>query len=160
MVDNLTELDLLNQLALEHGVVQPILLRVTPGIDPHTHAKTTTGLVDSKFGLNINNGQAAEAMRFALDSKALELRGLHFHLGSPIFELDPYTEAIEVVLDFAAQYREEGFELREFSPGGGFAIAYLRDQSAPKPADWSSRKPTFAAHLPSPARNLVCDKES
>ena len=137
MVDNLTELDLLNQLALEHGVVQPILLRVTPGIDPHTHAKTTTGLVDSKFGLNINNGQAAEAMRFALDSKALELRGLHFHLGSPIFELDPYIEAIEVVLDFAAQYREEGFEFREFSPGGGFAIAYLRDQSAPKPAEYA-----------------------
>ncbi|SVB68093.1 uncharacterized protein METZ01_LOCUS220947, partial [marine metagenome] len=73
MVDNLTELDLLNHLALEQGVVQPILLRVTPGIDPHTHAKTTTGLVDSKFGLNINNGQAAEAMRSALDSKGLEL---------------------------------------------------------------------------------------
>ena len=138
MVDNLTELDLLNKLASERGVKQAILLRVTPGIDPHTHAKTTTGLVDSKFGLNISNGQAAEAVRRALACTSLELKGLHFHLGSPIFEFQPYVEAIEVVLDFAAQYREEGFELKEFSPGGGFAIAYLRDQHAPKPAEYAA----------------------
>ena len=138
MVDNLTELDLLNRLATERGVKQAILLRVTPGIDPQTHAKTTTGLVDSKFGLNISNGQAAEAVRRALNCPGLELKGLHFHLGSPIFEFEPYIEAIEVVLDFAAQYREEGFELQEFSPGGGFAIDYLRDDRAPKPAEYAA----------------------
>jgi diaminopimelate decarboxylase len=138
MVDNLTELDLLNKLASERGMKQAILLRVTPGIDPHTHAKTTTGLVDSKFGLNISNGQAAEAVRRALNCESLELKGLHFHLGSPIFEFEPYIEAIEVVLDFAAQYREEGFELQEFSPGGGFAIAYLRDDRPPKPAEYAA----------------------
>ncbi len=137
VVDNLHEIDLLERLAAERGVTQPVLLRVTPGIDPHTHAKTTTGIVDSKFGLNISNGQAAEALRRTLDCEHLQLMGLHFHLGSPIFEVEPYVDAMGVVLEFAARYREEGLELRELSPGGGFAIPYLRDQRAPTPSDYA-----------------------
>ena len=138
VVDNLHEIDLLERLAAERGVSQAVLLRVTPGIDPHTHAKTTTGIVDSKFGLNISNGQAAEALRRTLDCPHLQLMGLHYHLGSPIFELEPYVDAMGVVLEFAARYREEGLELRELSPGGGFAIAYLRDQRPPAPADYAA----------------------
>ena len=138
VVDNLHEIDLLERLAADRGVSQAVLLRVTPGIDPHTHAKTTTGIVDSKFGLNISNGQAAEALRRTLDCPHLQLMGLHYHLGSPIFELEPYVDAMGVVLEFAARYREEGLELRELSPGGGFAIAYLRDQRPPAPADYAA----------------------
>ena len=138
VVDNLHEIELLERLASERGVTQRVLLRVTPGIDPHTHAKTTTGIVDSKFGLNISNGQAAEALRRTLDSEHLALMGLHFHLGSPIFEVEPYVDAMAVVLEFAARYREEGLELRELSPGGGFAIPYLRDQHAPSPSDYAA----------------------
>ncbi len=137
VVDNLHEIDLLERLAAERGVTQPVLLRVTPGIDPHTHAKTTTGIADSKFGLNIGNGQAVEALRRTLDCPHLQLMGLHFHLGSPIFELEPYVDAMGVVLEFAAQFREEGLELRELSPGGGFAIPYLRHQRAPTPSDYA-----------------------
>ena len=138
VVDNLHEIDLLERLAAERGVTQAVLLRVTPGIDPHTHAKTTTGIADSKFGLNIGNGQAAEALRRTLDCPHLELMGLHFHLGSPIFEVEPYVDAMAVTLEFAARYREEGLELRELSPGGGFAIAYLRDQRAPSPSEYAA----------------------
>ena len=137
VVDNLHEIELLERLAAERGVTQRVLLRVTPGIDPHTHAKTTTGIADSKFGLNIGNGQAAEALRRTLDCEHLELMGLHFHLGSPIFELEPYVDAMGVALEFAAQFREEGLELRELSPGGGFAIPYLRHQRAPEPSEYA-----------------------
>src|SRR5690606_36437221 len=66
-----------------------------------------------------------------------DLRGVHFHLGSPIFELEPYTEAIERVLRFASEMREEGLVLREFSPGGGFAIAYTEEDNPPPPSAYA-----------------------
>ncbi|MQF82802.1 diaminopimelate decarboxylase [SAR202 cluster bacterium AD-802-E10_MRT_200m] len=138
VVDNLLEIHLLQELASTLGKTQSILLRVTPGIDPHTHTKTTTGIVDSKFGLNLSNGQAAEAIRQAVACPSLHLRGLHFHLGSPIFELDPYVEAMKVVLEFAASQREAGLNLEEISPGGGFAISYLQNRIAPTPSKYAS----------------------
>ena len=137
VVDNLPELDRLEALAAGRGQTQGILLRITPGIDPHTHAHTTTGVLDSKFGLPLATGDAAEAMRRALRSPHLRLVGLHFHLGSPIFELEPYAAAVDAVLAFAAPFREEGFRMEEFSPGGGFAIAYTRDQHPPSHAEYA-----------------------
>ena len=137
VVDSFHELELLERIAADAGTVQNILLRVSPGIDPHTHAHTTTGILDSKFGLPIETGDAAAAIRQALASGHLRLQGLHFHLGSPIFELEPYRAATELVLRFAAGFREEGLELREFSPGGGFAIPYTRDQVAPEIGEYS-----------------------
>ena len=131
VVDNLYELGLLDEIAREAGKVQEILIRVSPGVDPHTHAHTTTGTLDSKFGFSIETGQAEEAVHLALRSPNLKLTGLHFHLGSPIFELVPYQVAMELVLNFASRFREDGLELREISPGGGFAIAYTRDQKPP-----------------------------
>ena len=137
VLDNLHEMETLERLAVERGVVQRVLIRVTPGVDPHTHAHTTTGVLDSKFGVPIETGQAAEAVRRALASPSLHLTGLHFHLGSPIFELPPYRDAVDVVLGFAASLRNEGLALDELSPGGGFAIAYTRDQRAPAPAEYA-----------------------
>lgn len=131
VVDSFHELDLLNRIAAAAGQTQDILIRVSPGIDPHTHAYTTTGIIDSKFGFSIQTGDAAAAIRQALAASNLNLRGLHFHLGSPIFELEPYAAATDLVLRFAAGFREEGLDLQEFSPGGGFAIAYTRDQEPP-----------------------------
>ena len=137
VVDSFHELELLDKLANEAGKVQEILIRVSPGVDPHTHVHTTTGILDSKFGFPIQTGQAAEAIREALRSSNLKLVGLHFHLGSPIFELEPYKVAMELVLNFASQFREGGLKLQEISPGGGFAIAYTRDQEPPPIGDYA-----------------------
>jgi diaminopimelate decarboxylase len=137
VVDSFHELALLDRLANEAGKIQEILIRVSPGVDPHTHVHTTTGILDSKFGFPIQTGQAEEAVRAALRSSNLKLVGLHFHLGSPIFELEPYKVAMELVLNFASQFREEGLTLQEISPGGGFAIAYTRDQEPPPIGDYA-----------------------
>ena len=137
VVDSFHELDLLNRIAGDAGKVQEVLVRVSPGVDPHTHVHTTTGILDSKFGFSIQTGHAAEAVRQAVAAENLDLKGLHFHLGSPIFELEPYGVATEVVLRFAADLREEGLEMEEFSPGGGFAIAYTRDQEPPAVGEYA-----------------------
>jgi len=137
VVDSFHELDLLNQIAANAGKVQDILIRVSPGIDPHTHVYTTTGIIDSKLGFSIQTCDAAKAVRQALCESNLKLKGLHFHLGSPIFELDPYRTATELVLKFAAGFREEGLDMVEFSPGGGFAIAYTHDQEPPAVAEYA-----------------------
>ena len=131
VVDSFYEMELLDRLAGEAGKTQDILIRVSPGVDPHTHVYTTTGVLDSKFGFSIQTGHAAQAIRMGLAAKNLNLRGLHFHLGSPIFELEPYRVAVDLVLRFAAEFREEGFEVQRFSPGGGFAISYTRGQEPP-----------------------------
>ena len=136
-VDSFYELDLLNRIAAEAGKVQNIIIRVSPGVDPHTHVYTTTGTLDSKFGFAIQTGHAAQAVRQALKASNLNLLGLHFHLGSPIFELEPYRVATDLVLRWAAQFREDGLELKEFSPGGGFAIAYTRDDAPPEIGDYA-----------------------
>ncbi len=132
VVDNFHELGLLAGLTETRGQAQDILLRLSPGVDPHTHNHTTTGVLDSKFGFPIVNGQAEEALVKAMACPGLNLIGLHFHLGSPIFEVEPYLEAMEIVLRFAAQMKEKhGFELRELDIGGGFAIQYVLDSPPP-----------------------------
>jgi diaminopimelate decarboxylase len=131
VVDSFHELGMLDGIAEAHGTTQEVMLRLSPGIDPHTHAKTTTGILDSKFGFSIETGDAERAIRQALAAQNLDLVGIHFHLGSPIFELEPYSIAVDTVLTFLAPFRTEGLELREFSPGGGFAIGYVREQGPP-----------------------------
>jgi diaminopimelate decarboxylase len=103
VVDSFHELDLLDRIASGARKAQDILLRVSPGIDPHTHVYTTTGIVDSKFGFPIQTGDAARAIRQSLAASNLNLRGLHFHLGSPIFELEPYRAATDLVLRFCCR---------------------------------------------------------
>lgn len=138
VVDNFHELSLLNEVARRAGVVKDVLLRVSPGIDPHTHGHTTTGILDSKFGIPIQTGQAEEAVKIALSSSNLKLLGFHFHLGSPIYELEPYRQAVAVVMTFAAEMRRNlGQELLEFSPGGGFAIQYTVDSPSPPVSDYA-----------------------
>ena len=157
VVDSFHELEILDRLAGQAGRVQQVLVRVSPSIDAHTHRLTTTGVLDSKFGFPLETGQAAEAVRIALQAQNLDLLGLHFHLGSPIFELEPYEEAVGRVLAFASEMREEGLELRQFSPGGGFAIAYTEEDNPPSPAAYAEAivnalKEACATHnLPEPS---------
>ena len=138
VADSFHELELLERICADAGRTQDILVRVSPGIDPHTHAYTTTGIIDSKFGFSIQTGDAERAVRQAVAAPHLNLRGLHFHLGSPIFELEPYQAATDLVLRFASGLREQGLDLQEFSPGGGFAIAYTRDDRPPTPDDYAA----------------------
>jgi len=128
VVDNLYELSLLNEIAEDAGSRQEILLRLSPGVDPLTHAHLTTGIIDSKFGFPLANVE--EALTSAMPS--LELIGMHFHIGSQIFEFVPYMQAIGIVLDFAAEMsRKHGFKLKELGIGGGLAITYTEDSLAP-----------------------------
>jgi diaminopimelate decarboxylase len=157
VVDNFHELQLLNGLAQGRGARQKVLLRLSPGIDPHTHAKTTTGTLENKFGIPLPTGQAEAAVRQALEMPGLELVGLHVHLGSPVFELEPYGQAVDILLDFASKMRKEhGFELAEFSPGGGFAVAYTPEQHAPEPGVYAEtitstlREALWRYELPAP----------
>lgn len=130
VVDNFHELAVLEEIAKEQGRTVEILLRLTPGIDPHTHKHIATGAVDSKFGFTLATWE--EAVTKALASAHLNLLGLHFHLGSLIHEVEPYQQAIEIVLDFAARMKQKhGFELKELDVGGGFAIQYTLDSPAP-----------------------------
>ena len=131
-IDGFPEIDLLNEIAAEQGVVQPVLVRVSPSVDAKTHRLTTTGILDTKFGFSIETGHAEIAVRKVQEAKNLDLLGLHFHLGSPLFQLDPYTESIPYVMQFAANMRDRyGLDMREFSPGGGFAIGYVGEQLPP-----------------------------
>ncbi|MDP2719449.1 MAG: diaminopimelate decarboxylase [Dehalococcoidia bacterium] len=133
VVDNFFEMELLQSLAAKNGARQKVLLRLTPGIDPHTHKFTTTGIVDSKFGFSLVEGKAEEAVKRACRSGNLNLEGLHFHLGSPIFETDPYGKAIDVALEFAARMAGlYDFSLGELSVGGGFAVSYETSRPAPE----------------------------
>lgn len=132
VVDNLDELALLEAVCEKAKKKQDILLRISPGVDPHTHAHTTTGILDSKFGLPIVTGHAEEAVKRATTSEWVTLLGLHFHLGSPIWETHPFEEAIDIVLKFAKEMmRKHGMRLDEFSPGGGFAVRYLLSEEPP-----------------------------
>ena len=137
VIDSFHELSVLNEIAGERGVVQDVMLRLSPSIDPHTHIYTTTGILDSKFGFSIETGDSDRAIRETISAPNLNLTGIHFHLGSPIFELEPYSVAIEKVLEYLVQFKEEGLELNEFSPGGGFAIGYVRDQLPPEIGDYA-----------------------
>ena len=132
VVDGFQELDLLNEIAKGKGLTQGIMLRLSPSVDAHTHGHTTTGILDVKFGFSIESGESTVAIRQALNSSNLDLKGIHFHLGSPIFELEPYSEAIDTVLEYLVQFKDEGLNLREFSPGGGFAIGYVRNELPPE----------------------------
>jgi diaminopimelate decarboxylase len=130
VVDNLYELNLLGALARERGDKPDILLRLSPGVDPHTHRYITTGSIDSKFGVPMV--QAEEALATALAIPQLNLRGLHFHIGSQIAGLEPYQQAIDIILGFAAEMkRKHGFEMGELDIGGGFAVQYTLDSPAP-----------------------------
>lgn len=125
VVDNRDELDALDRLAARRKKVQRILLRITPGIDPHTHKAISTGSVDSKFGSAIETGQAMEIVRAALLKKNVRLVGLHCHIGSQIFDVQPFADAADIMVRFIADIRQKlGYEIDELNLGGGLGVPY------------------------------------
>ena len=126
VADNKDELDSINEIAEKHGIVQKILLRISPGIDPHTHAKISTGSVDSKFGTAIETGQADEICAYALSLKSIQLEGFHCHIGSQIFDCQPFCDAADIMLKFIAHIKATlGFEASILNLGGGFGVKYV-----------------------------------
>ncbi|MBE6537068.1 MAG: diaminopimelate decarboxylase [Ruminococcaceae bacterium] len=129
VVDNAEELYAINRIAARFGVKQKVLLRLTPGIDPHTYAAVATGKVDSKFGSAIETGQAEEITKLALSLENVRLMGFHCHVGSQVFDSDVYLRAADVMLDFVAYiYKNEGFLAKELDIGGGYGVRYIESQ--------------------------------
>jgi diaminopimelate decarboxylase len=125
VIDNLYEIELLAGLLAEHGGQVDALLRLNPGIDTHTHDYRKTGIVDSKFGLLIDTGDAARAVEQIVQTNGIRLRGYHIHLGSQIFEIEPYVAAVESLFRFATEMRDRfGVVPDQVSPGGGLGIQY------------------------------------
>ena len=125
VVDGEDELLALDRIAGEMGVKQNILLRITPGIDPHTHKKISTGSVDSKFGTAIETGQAMEITKKALSLQNVKLCGFHCHVGSQVFDIQPFTDASEIMLEFIADVRDTlGYTAETLNLGGGLGVRY------------------------------------
>lgn len=123
--DNTEEVDAVSRIAGMLGVTQKILLRITPGIDPHTYAAVSTGKVDSKFGSAVETGQATEITRHALASRNIILDGFHCHIGSQVFSPDVYLRTVDVMLGFVRQIRDTlGYECSVLDIGGGFGVRY------------------------------------
>jgi diaminopimelate decarboxylase len=136
VVDNFYELEVLEAAALERGRTVDVLLRVTPGIEAHTHDYIKTGQNDSKFGLAVDTGQALAGVRRCLRARALRFRGLHCHIGSQIFELEAFAHAAAVMMDFArVVYEETGTVIEELNLGGGLGIYYAEPDDPPEIGD-------------------------
>ena len=128
VVDNGDELLALNAAAAALEKKQKVLLRITPGIDPHTYHAINTGAVDVKFGVPVETGQAMEFVRAALGMKSLEVAGLHCHVGSMVFDEDVFLRTIDLMVGFMADVRDElGFTFRELNVGGGYGVRYTDD---------------------------------
>ena len=126
VVDNEEELVAISEISSARGVVSRVLLRITPGLDPHTYAAVATGKVDSKFGSAIETGQAEEITRLALSLDGIMLRGFHCHVGSQVFDSDVYLRAADVMLQFISDIKERcGYLADELDIGGGYGVRYI-----------------------------------
>ena len=132
VIDSFDELDRLEALHSATGVVPRVLVRVTPGVEVHTHEFIATGQDDSKFGFTVKGGLADSAVRRASASTAVDLVGLHAHIGSQVFDVEPFARAIDVLAAFAAPY-----DLPELSVGGGLGVPYVEGESAPTIGEWA-----------------------
>lgn len=133
VVDNFVEMQLLNALAGEKGKQVKVLLRITPGVEAHTHDYISTGQQDSKFGFDLSNGTAFRAVEQALAQPNLKLLGIHSHIGSQIFEIEGFRMAVEKMAGFAIDVRAKlGVTFSVINLGGGFGIRYV-EGDAPLP---------------------------
>ncbi|EGT4145435.1 diaminopimelate decarboxylase [Clostridium perfringens] len=125
IVDNIHELEVLNSIAQEYGRVQKVYLRITPGVEAHTHEYIKTGQLDSKFGFPVIGDTVYDAIKRAMELEYIELNGLHCHIGSQIFDLEPFEDTTEIMLNLINDIKETlGYEIKELDLGGGFGIYY------------------------------------
>ena len=147
IVDTYDELYAIDKIAGELNVKQKILFRITPGIDPHTHQAISTGKVDSKFGTAIETGQAFEITKTALTLKNIDLRGFHCHIGSQIFEIEPFCDAADIMISFIGDIREKlGYTAEYLNLGGGFGVRYVESDPC---IDYSDNIRRISEHIDS-----------
>lgn len=126
VVDNDYELDLLDNIAAKLGKVQDIMFRIKPGVDAHTHSFVQTGQIDSKFGVALENGEAFEIIKKASRMSNVRVTGVHCHIGSQIFDIDPFLKAADVMMNFIGDIKDKlGLEIDELNLGGGYGIRYV-----------------------------------
>ena len=125
VVDHEAELLAIDAIAAAHDVVQPVMLRITPGIDCHTYEQVNTGKADSKFGSAIVTGDAANITRQALTSSGVELKGFHCHIGSQLFDSEVYFATVDVMVDFLKEMKDTlGYVTEKLDIGGGYGVRY------------------------------------
>lgn len=143
--DNADELDAIDAEAARQGICQKILLRLSPGIDPHTHEKINTGRVDSKFGVAIETGQAAKLVEKALSKKNIDLWGYHCHVGSQLFDEELFCDSATNMLTFAADIQKRyGYIAKVVNLGGGMGVPYTKEQSK---VDYAGNIQKIGAHI-------------
>jgi len=128
VVDNVEELYVIDSEAKRRNIIQPILLRITPGIDPHTLEAISTGKVDSKFGSAIETGQAEAIVKYTLNLSHIKLVGFHFHIGSQVFDADTYLMSSDILMKFISNMKNKfNYEALQLNIGGGFGVRYTNE---------------------------------
>lgn len=154
IVDNIFELERLDRIASDAGAKANIMFRVKPGIDAHTHDFVKTGQIDSKFGVALETGEAFEIVKKAISFNNVNLVGLHCHIGSQIFDIDPFVEAAEVMIGLIEKIKLElNYEIKELNLGGGFGIKYT-DEDTPVEYDKYMEKVSVKVKELCAAKNL------
>lgn len=145
IIDNIEEYEAINRIAKEKGITQKALLRVTPGIDPHTHKKISTGSEESKFGLSIKTGMAEKATKEVLALSNIKLCGFHCHIGSQIFESTPFETAAQLMFEYIADIKAKfGYTPEMLNIGGGFGVRYVESDPV---IDYEEKIKETALHL-------------
>lgn len=170
VVDNLQEMEIINEKAKKSGIIQRVLLRVTPGIEAHTHEYIKTGQIDSKFGFTTLNNELEEVIKTAISLSNIKLAGLHCHIGSQIFELEPYIDAVGIMMSLVNKIKEKfSYEIEELDLGGGFGVYYnegdepkeieeftkvIIEEAKIKTAEYGIKTPTLVIE---PGRSIVAN---
>ncbi|ADK28626.1 diaminopimelate decarboxylase [Corynebacterium pseudotuberculosis] len=155
VIDSMTELERLEKIAAEAGVTQPVMVRVKPGIEAHTHEFIATSHEDQKFGFSLASGSAYAAAKRVIESASLYLIGLHCHVGSQVFDAQGFSLAAQRVLTLYSKIHSElGIDLEQLDLGGGYGIAYTEDET---PLDVTSVAQDLLAAVDDVARTLDID---
>ncbi len=137
VIDSFSEINMISDIAISLGRVQNVSVRFKPGIEAHTHDYIKTGQMDSKFGFGITDGEGMRIVKLILATPGLNLVGMHCHIGSQIFELTPFRDTVDVMLNFLLDVRKEtGFAFSEINFGGGYGIHYLAADKPLKPEEY------------------------
>ncbi|ADJ25999.1 diaminopimelate decarboxylase [Dehalogenimonas lykanthroporepellens BL-DC-9] len=154
VVDNQSDISRLEAIASEKKDRPAILVRINPGIDPHTHAKISTGNIDSKFGMGLE--EARDVIDHIIKSDVLDLKGFHYHIGSQIFEIQPFLDALTTALAFISDLMTDlDYATRELDIGGGYAIPYLSEQNPPGIGEYAK---AISDHFDSECQRLKLQK--